>query len=691
MLYKIAAVIGIILLILIALLTILYFLSKRLYRLPVRFFWDLKDTPAIPLQIAESASTLLSLNSRKKEANQAMTGCTHEYAVRINGEEKNVTAYNLMFGFGEQYKADRKNGEDIQSRQEITPAQLAIQLGKSFFTGRVSSLLGGEQDLVINAGDMDKITQTTLTEPEQFGMSWTSANNLYNRNVEKGYLKRFSETITDADKATEAFWPMISEYGMAYNLVIAQKVTKENKADVYKHIDKHWFAELDEMIETEELYVIDFMFFKFLEPQKPEGKTERFTPATLTLLRQDKKSKNLIPFAIWVNGWKKGDRSSEGQFYNRLKKNCTDSTWLYALQATKVSMTVHGIWFGHVYSWHIVSAAMQLALYKVFPKTHPIYKILEPHSHYLIPFDDILLVMWKAIAPPTSIITGKQFLEAVDKYAHNRSFFEDDPKFRVEKLGLKEKDFTSEGVPWDKYKVVGRTLEIWNSVEFYIKQFVTAFYDTDDKIKNDKHLQKWIKYASNAKGGNINGLPSTIEDQDTLINILTSVLYRVVVHGNSRLDRAANPALSFLANFPPCLQDARIPKPTEELYLEDILSYLPRTGSIGEMNNFYFTFIYSSPYESFIPIDGVDADLPFKHEKAKARGGEEEREMIGRYEQKELDYSIYYIEPDTNPKEDPEAYVNEAMMLLRKRLEVFINYYDEGSPLINQWPKNIET
>ena len=321
MLYKIAAIIGIILLVLIALLTILYFLSKRLYRLPVKFLWKLKDTPAIPLQILESASTLLSLNTRKKEANQAMIGCTHDYEVLINGEERNVTAYNLMFGFGEQYKADRKNGVDVHNRNEITPAQLAIKLGKSFFTGRMSSLLGGEQDLVVNVGDMDKITQTTLTEPEQFGMSWTTANNLYNRNVEKGYLERFSKTLTDADTATNEFWPLISEYGMAYNLLIAQKITKESKTDIYKYIDKHWFAELDEMIEQEELYAIDLMFFKFLEPQKPEGKTERFTPATLTLLRQDKETKNLIPFAIWVNGWEKGARSSEGQFYNRLKKN----------------------------------------------------------------------------------------------------------------------------------------------------------------------------------------------------------------------------------------------------------------------------------------------------------------------------------------------------------------------------------
>ena len=61
----------------------------------------------------------------------------------------------------------------------------------------------------------------------------------------------------------------------------------------------------------------------------------------------------------------------------------------------------------------------------------------------------------------------------------NRSFFDDDPKVSVEKLGLTSRKLSrQENEPWDKYKVVGRNLEIWKSVEFYIQQFITAFYDT---------------------------------------------------------------------------------------------------------------------------------------------------------------------------------------------------------------------
>ena len=31
----------------------------------------------------------------------------------------------------------------------------------------------------------------------------------------------------------------------------------------------------------------------------------------------------------------------------------SDPAWLYALQAAKTSITVWGIWLGHVYHWHI--------------------------------------------------------------------------------------------------------------------------------------------------------------------------------------------------------------------------------------------------------------------------------------------------------------------------------------------------
>ena len=43
-------------------------------------------------------------------------------------------------------------------------------------------------------------------------------------------------------------------------------------------------------------------------------------------------------------------------------RSASPGAWLYALQAAKTSVTVYGIWLGHVYHWHLVTAAMQMTM-----------------------------------------------------------------------------------------------------------------------------------------------------------------------------------------------------------------------------------------------------------------------------------------------------------------------------------------
>ena len=46
--------------------------------------------------------------------------------------------------------------------------------------------------------------------------------------------------------------------------------------------------------------------------------------------------------------------------------------------------------------------------------------------------------------------------------------------------------------------------------------------------------------------------------RSALERVLTSLLYRVTIHGVARLTSSSNPALTFVANFPHCLQRAGI-------------------------------------------------------------------------------------------------------------------------------------
>ncbi len=38
---------------------------------------------------------------------------------------------------------------------------------------------------------------------------------------------------------------------------------------------------------------------------------------------------------------------------------------------------------------------------------------------------------------------------------------------------------------------------------------------------------------------------------------------------------------------------------------------MPKTGTIGEMINFYYIFSFSAPYEPFVPVAGANQELFF--------------------------------------------------------------------------------
>ena len=482
----------------------------------------------------------------------------------------------------------------------------------------------------------------SLDDPKQFSISWTTLPGVYQAGLP--FLPAWAASLTDADSATAQFWPMIAQHGFGFDLLIAEKVTL-SKADALRgKFQAIWTGELDAASAAGNLYVIDMGRFDALKPQFVRGAC-RFTPSTVTLLTQDPQTKTLTPVAIRVSGY----RGQGLQLFTRA--TATDGAWLYALQAAKASISVFGIWLGHVYHWHLVTAAMQMTMFSTLPTDHPIYQLLAPQSKYVIPFDDVLLLLWSEIAPPTSISTPFQFLELANDYGAGRSYFDDDPQTTLTNLGLAEADFTV-GTPWDQYPVVQDLLAVWALTETYVNSYVQATYQTDALVAGDRFLQAWIAASSAQDGGNIRGLPE-MNGRAALARVLTSLIYRVTVHGISRLNSTANPALTFLANFPLCLQLSDIPAPNVPLDTKALLAHLPNTETIGEAVNFYFTFVFSPPYEPFIPLSGVDTDLFFP-------GG-------------------------------PLDHRNLALIQFRNGLAEFINNYDPETPQRFQWPRNIET
>lgn len=577
----------------------------------------LQDIPAIPIAPSKVPKTLEGSLARKAGLTQIKWGFSQEYTIH----NRTGSGYRFMF-----------EGEPDLNKMKMGPLLVRLIVTKRLTQEFLGSHVKDTAPL-----DLEFFTYASLHEPEQWTMAWTTSSQVDERG--EPMRSAWVSTLTDAEQATRLFWPTIAEHGLVYNMLILQKVGAAQFDAMKDLFQSVWSPEWDALYQAGNLYVIDLSLFKSLKVNKAL-EVDRFTPSTITLLKQDPQSKAITPVAIHLSG----HEGKNAVIYTR--NNATDSAWLYALQAAKVSVTVYGIWLGHVYQWHIVTAAMQMTMRETFSEQHPIYQLLAPQSNYLIPFDTLLLAFWKELAPPTSIYSGNEFLRLCNTFAKGREFFDDDPLTKLDKLGLKKADFTKDQ-DWDLYPIVSVYLKVWGATERYVSTFVEQTYYDDQAVINDKALQKWIAAAQDR--GNIKGLP-TMDSQDALKQVLTSLIYRITMHGASRLNSNSLPALTFVANFPPCLQRTDMPRPDQEFDTETLLSYLPKTGIIGRMLNFYFVFVFSPPYRPFIPIEGVDHGLFF---------------------------------------EEPSDKRNKALIAYREEVIQVIRGLQEDAQ-IHQWPMNVE-
>ena len=142
-----------------------------------------------------------------------------------------TTARAHSFLFGDQ-SADaqpgRRHASSLQAflsndpLERIAPSALAERLKQ-----QDEALAHGA-----NGGGGDPLTTLALDDPKQWSMSWTTFPDVYALGVP--HLDEWAATVdvTQPDKATEAFFPTIARYGLAYNLLLPQKVQSAGRGNV---------------------------------------------------------------------------------------------------------------------------------------------------------------------------------------------------------------------------------------------------------------------------------------------------------------------------------------------------------------------------------------------------------------------------------------------------------------------------
>ncbi len=165
-------------------------------------------------------------------------------------------------------------------------------------------------------------------------MAWTTFGDVQHDSAP--LLPIFAGTLRDKEAATARFWPTIAGYGLVLNLIILENVSEARGVGLKAALGGAWTDEMQALQAVGALYVIDMTFFSQFPVSTVDG-FPRFTPATLTFLKRE--SGAIVPFAIRVAGL------NGGGMQHFVK---SDPAWLYALQAAKTSITVWGIWLGHI-------------------------------------------------------------------------------------------------------------------------------------------------------------------------------------------------------------------------------------------------------------------------------------------------------------------------------------------------------
>ena len=539
---------------------------------------------------------------------------------------------------------------------------------------------GAAKDLLYPGGLDSTSRMIFLEEPKQFMISWTKyKNELDVQNADEHLADGFSEELTNAEVATRGFWPRIAKDGIAFNLVrILRKVGNDRLPALKALFGGSWQDHLDSVQRENRLYEIDFSMLESLPPldyydginyerdKNDAAKFVRYNPATLTLLEMSNHKLTPVLIRVWSNESKTWNAAYPARAEVYARNTSTDGAWLYALQAAKTSVTLYGIWLGHVYHWHLVTAPMQQTLFETMDKNHPVRQLLEPQSNHLIAFDYLIFDdtgaadMFALIAPPSSVGHRESVLRFADMFAKGREFFDDDPKIELAHNGLEEASF-SEKRAWDGFGLVQNLLKIWNICERFITAFVDNTYRDDLAVAADTKLNDWM--VASAVQGNIRGLPK-LDNKAALTRLLTSLIYRITAHGVGRLQRDADPWLTFVANFPPCLQRTDLPRPSAPLGTRELLKYLPNIGTIADVLTFYFAFAYSKPYVPLIPAGGSDEELYFLGGASEPRNAAlvEYRDKLKAFIE---DYTAAQLPPGYHKSKDPKPWL--------------------------QWPRNIET
>ncbi|XP_076810011.1 allene oxide synthase-lipoxygenase protein-like isoform X2 [Clavelina lepadiformis] len=197
--------------------------------------------------------------------------------------------------------------------------------------------------------------------------------------------------------------------------------------------------------------------------------------------------------------------------------------WLLAKMYFRTAESSLHEWDSHLFSTHVIMEPFSIALFRCFPRCHPLYKMLRPHLQTVVAINTDGRV---GLIAPGSATNGTVAIASApsQRYLFKNITMDDlDIEKRLKKQGIDDPKL----LPNFHYR--DDAIALWRIMETYVRNMICHYYKTDEDVCNDNELQDFAKdVVHNGLGwqdGNSHGMPDEITTVEKLIEICHSLMF----------------------------------------------------------------------------------------------------------------------------------------------------------------------
>lgn len=210
----------------------------------------------------------------------------------------------------------------------------------------------------------------------------------------------------------------------------------------------------------------------------------------------------------------------DGPIYTPLNSSPTD--WLIAKLAVQIANANHHEMASHLCETHFVMEPFAVTTARQLAENHPIGILLRPHFRFMLVNNDFGR---KVLVNTGGIID--ELLSGTIEYSlgiTQKSYTEWDFKENSFNQSIQNREMYDPTVlPEFPYRDDGMLL--WGAIKKFMTAYVNVYYHNAADLSNDKEIQAWAGELASQNGGRISGMPSKIETNEQLIDILTNILF----------------------------------------------------------------------------------------------------------------------------------------------------------------------